>query len=533
MAFIGTVQTKSGKVTGIQDSGRYDGVTEFRGIPYAAPPMGDLRWRAPQDPVSWSGVRECTSYAPVCIQPTNGDLDAEPWATDFYYMGPRPMSEDCLYLNVATGAAAAGEKRAVYIWLHGGGPDHGYSYEVEFDPRELAKKGIVVVSVAQRLSAFGYLALPQLADENGRIGNYILQDDMKALQWVVDNIEAFGGDPDNITVGGQSAGTNKAIELAFCPLGRKYIKRVINESGLAWDRKYYTADQAIEASRKYLTAIGIDPDTPADQLRMIEPSIFLRDTHGVSIPRMMICDGDLIPDLSLVDTTEKYGVNVDYLSGCNLGEAPIKPGADRSEVGFTKASEYYDYMKELLGPLYDKYDFENLVKVTDDNVDRESRRLAGLGLMPPVGFRIGGLTLSRYFGQHHAEMAPGKHAFTYLFSRVAPCRPEDYDTPRDPRALMSWHSNELWYVFGSLSSEVPPARPWEAKDFELADIMSSYWANFIKTGDPNGVGLPAWPESDDSFCYAEIGDEIIPFIGKSKVDELILEFLDSHNVLPV
>ncbi len=531
--YIGVVQTTCGKMTGVEYGGQYEGITEFRGIPYAQPPVGDLRWRPPVDPKGWSGVRECTSYGPICVQPTEGGLDAEPWATDFYFMGNMGMSEDCLYLNVCTGAASAGEKRPVYIWLHGGGFDHGYSYEIEFDPRELARKGVVVVSVAQRLHVFGYLALPQLMDQRGHTGNYMLMDDVKALQWIVDNIDAFGGDPDNITVGGQSAGTNKAITLAYTALGRQHIKRVINESGLAWTHVFNTRDEAMKANQEYLAKIGIDPDTPAEELRKIDANYFISQPHSSEVPGMIIYDGGMLPDQNLADSTEKYGVNLDYLSGLNLGETPMKPGASRMEAGFTKAADFYKYMKELLGPLYDKYDFENLVPVTDENVDRESRRLASLGLTPPHAFHQGGLTASRYFGEHRAKIAPDKHSFTYLFSRVAPCRPEDYGTERDPGKLMSWHSNELWYAFGSLRPGVPPARPWEDRDYELADIMSSYWANFIKTGDPNAEGLPVWPASDESFGYAELGDEIVPHSGKSKLDELILEFLEPYDVFPV
>ncbi len=529
--YIGTVKTSYGAVRGLEHSGRYEGITEFRGIPFAAPPVGRLRWKPPVDPAGWSGVRDCVSFGPICIQPTDGDLDAEPWATDFYYMGSPAMSEDCLYLNVATGAAKAGEGRPVYIWLHGGGTDHGYAYEVEFDPRELARKGIVVVSVAQRLNVFGYLALPQLDAEQGSSGNYILMDDIKALEWVVENIAAFGGDPDNITVGGQSAGTGKAASLAFSPLGRKHIKRMINESGLVWDRKNGQREQVEQDCRRYLEALGIDPDASPEELRRIDPYVFLNRSTGARLPGTLICDGNLVPDLSMVDSTEKYGVALDYLSGSNLGETQMKPGANRSQVGFTSAEEFYAYCKELLGDLYEKYDFPSLVSVTDETVDRESRRLASYGLHD--GARMGGLTMSRYFGAHRAQAAPGKHSFTYLFSRVAPNRPEDYGTARDPRKLMSWHSNELWYSFGSLREGTPPARPWEAVDYQLADQMSSYWANFIKTGDPNGEGLPLWPASDEHFGFAELGDEIVGCSCKRKLDEMILEFLASRHVLPV
>lgn len=531
MSYIGTVQTKHGAVSGVELTGKYEGITMFKGIPFAAPPVGDLRWKPPVDPHPWSGVRECSSYGPICIQPTNGDLDAEPWATDFYYMGTPPMSEDCLYLNVTTGAARAGEKRPVFLWFHGGGSDHGYSYEAEFDPRELARKGVVVVSVAQRLSMFGYLALPQLdAEQGGKSGNYILMDDIKALEWVVDNIDAFGGDPDCITVGGQSAGTGKSASLAMSPAARGHVKRVINQSGLVWNRSHKTLEEVEAECADYLTKIGIDPTLPLEELRKLEPYRFLPNGIKLRIPGSLVYDGDLVPDQAIPDSVDKYGLGLDYLAGTNLGETHMKRGSVRGELGFKSAAEFYAAAKEMLGDLYDKYDFENLVLVTDENVDRESRRLASYGLT--VGDRMGGLALNRRFGEYRAEKAPDSNTFTYLFSRVAPTRPEDDGTTRDAKKLMSWHSNELWYMFASLDEGVPPARPWQPVDFELADTMSSYWANFIKTGDPNGEGLPHWPKSDTGRGFIELGDEITAYGDLGKLDELLKEHLTCHNALP-
>ncbi|MCD7885712.1 MAG: carboxylesterase family protein [Lachnospiraceae bacterium] len=526
-AYIGTVFTKYGAVRGVELTGRYAGITEFRGIPFAAPPVGPLRWRPPQAPSGWNGVRDCVSYAPICVQPANGDMGAEPWAGDFYYMGLPAMSEDCLYLNLCTKAAGAGEKRPVYLWFHGGGSDHGYSYEVEFNPAELAKKGIIVVSAAQRLGAFGYLALPQLTAEQGESGNYILMDEIMALQWVVENIEAFGGDPDNITVGGQSAGTGKAAALAFSPLGRMYVKRMIHESGLAWNRKYEEREAAELRCRDYLAALGIDPETSPEELRRINAHVFLDQKARHLLPKSLIYDGALIPDLSLAESTEKYGSRLDYLAGTNMGERRMRP--DRQM--FTNASEYYSCCRALLGPLYDQYDFEHLVPVTDETVHEVSCRLASYGLCE--GPRMGGLALNRYFGMHRAQTAPGKNTFNYLFTRIIPGRPEDVDTVRDPKALLAWHSGELWYAFASMRRGIPPVRPWEDADVFLADQMSSYWANFIRTGDPNGEGLPLWPKSDESYGYIELGESIVGIDHRRKLDDMILEFLTERNVIPV
>lgn len=529
--YIGTVTTRYGKVSGIELNGKYSGITMFNGIPFAAPPIGELRWKPPVDPASWDGVRECISYAPTAIQPTGGDLNSEPWNSDFYYAGARPMSEDCLYLNVTTGASSSEEKRPVFMWFHGGGSDHGYSYEQEFDPRELARKGVIVVTVPQRLGVFGYMALPQLSEEQGgKSGNYILMDDMKALEWVIGNIASFGGDPCCITVGGQSAGTGKSATLAFTELAKGHVKRVINESGLAWVRKNKTLEEGYEEWERYLTSIGIDPKTPIEKLRELSPYRLMPSDPHIRIPGSNIYDGDIVPDLNMSDTMARFNADYDYLAGLNLGETHMKPGAQRGELGFTSAEEFYTYAKELLGDKYDRYGFHELVNVTDGSADRDSRRLASMGLQ--LSARMGGLALPRYFGHCRAKTAPDKKTFVYLFSRVTPTRDEDKGTARDGDALMSWHSSELWYTFASLRDGVPPARPWQERDFELAEIMSSYWANFIKTGDVNGEGLPRWSACGDKLQYAELGDEIISFDEPTKLDELIFEFLSEHNALP-
>jgi para-nitrobenzyl esterase len=217
----GIVQTAFGQVSGVPLAGKYEGITEFRGIPYAAPPVGALRFRAPEDPACWEGVKVCDTYAPMAMQDRQSGLGFEPYSSDFYWEGYPACSEDCLYLNVATPAdlsSGAPGRYPVFIWFHGGGLADGYSYEPVFDPSELARKGVWVVSVGQRLNLFGYIALPQLtAEQGGKSGNYGLMDEVKALDWVCANIAAFGGDPDNITVGGQSGGPRRAARSRPLP----------------------------------------------------------------------------------------------------------------------------------------------------------------------------------------------------------------------------------------------------------------------------------------------------------------------------
>ena len=234
---IGIVQTSFGPVQGVELTGENAGLTQFRDIPYAAPPVGELRFAPPADPTPWTDVRVCDSWPPAAIQtffPGEG----------LYPLGRPERSEDCLYLNVTTGAESADEKRPVFIWYHDGGLSNGYSFDPRNDHSPLAKKGIVVVSVGHRLAEFGYMALPQLTAEQGQSGNYGLMDTVKALQWVHDNIARFGGDPDNVTIGGESGGCAKCCALAGLKETRGLFRRVINQSGLYWLRKFHTQKEA-------------------------------------------------------------------------------------------------------------------------------------------------------------------------------------------------------------------------------------------------------------------------------------------------
>ncbi len=541
---IKKAQTKFGVVRGIELSGKYTGITTFRSVPYAAPPIGDLRFRPPVDPEPWIGELDASLGAPRPMQETGEGLTREPWVSDFYYVGTPPMSEDCLYLSITTGAADDTERRPVYMWFHGGGLSGGYYTEIEFDPSELARKGIVVVSVAQRLNVFGYLALPQLSEEQGGIsGNYGLMDEIKALEWVRENITNFGGDPDNITVGGQSGGTQKSTALALSPKTQGMIKRCINQSGLGWVRgDCWTMEQAYNNNRLYLQNLGLDPDITPDELRKIpafkffklqnEPQ-FLFAPGGV--PGSMVCDGVYVANVSNVQNMDEYGTHVDYLIGVNIGECTVR---NQFAIGPTKkfetAEEFYDVMKEKLGDLYDKYDFENLFPVTDENADFMSRVLAsqncGIGL---------GLTMAdRYFGAYRAQTAPDTRNWSYNFGRFPPCRPEDRGTVRDTDLQLAWHSAELWYTFASLREGIPSSRPWEPIDFELAEQVSSYWANFIATGDPNGTDsygnqLPYWPESRENYGWMEISAEGPKgHDGLTKLDEMGLEYLKRSGRYP-
>ena len=529
---IGIVETKYGKLLGEELTGKYEGITTFRSVPYAAPPVGELRFRPPQDHEPWKGVLDATHFASRPYQQMGSGLSFEPWASDFYYEGYPPMSEDCLYLHITTGARDSSEKRPVYMWFHGGGLATGYYSEIEFDPCELARKGIIVVSVGQRLNIFGYLCLPQLqAEQDGKAGNYGFMDEVKALDWVRENIAAFGGDPDNITVGGQSGGTWKSGALASSPYAVGKVRRCINQSNLNWIQTYDTMEDAGKDAMIYLEKCGIDPDLSPEELRRIPADRFYKAEVAFGapggLPSRMVWDGDYIRYQSGVQNVQEFASEVDYLSGGNVGEGSFHTFGDRGK--FETAEAFYQVIKGKIGDLYDKYDFESLWPVTAEDAETKSRILASRGIASGI---FGGVINNRYHGAYRAVHAPKAHNYVYSFGHFTPSLPEEAGQFRDMNNLMAWHSSELWYTFASLRKNVPPVRPWTDVDFKLADMMSSYWANFIATGDPNGEGLPFWPESRENYGWMYFGDVPEGRDGLDKLDELCLEYLKNSGEVP-
>lgn len=516
------VTTTLGKLTGVPQNGKYSGNTVFMSIPYAAPPVGALRWKPPQKAEPWTGVRACCTHAPAACQ-LFASPDDQPYGPDFYYLGTPSISEDCLYLDITTGAAAAGEKRPVFVWFHGGGLNFGWEYEIEFDGNELARKGVVVVSVAQRLNSFGYLALPQLTAEQGKSGNYGLMDQMMALDWIRENIAAFGGDPEQITVGGQSGGSLKACMLAGSPVTSRFIKGCIPQSGLKLLQKFPTPEEACQKGREFLSACGIDPDASLEELRAIPAERFL--IRGIPLPGEMVCDGELVPFPVMKDCLDAYAGDIHFLCGCNLGESSPLDGSSLEKIATRE--DFYAHFRELLGDLYEQYDFESLVPVTEEDAWHTARELASHGLCRPgrVNFSRN-LMLDRLFGMDSKRRHPNRRVYTYLFTHRLPARPEDYGTARDPETLMVYHSSEMFYTFSSLREGVPPIRPWKPEDFVLADLVSSYWANFIKSGDPNSDKLPCWPQAGDDYGWIKLDSPITPAKGLSdKLEELTAEYV--------
>ena len=273
------VKTENGLVRGIPAADPR--VISFKGIPFAAPPTGDLRWRAPQPAADWDGVRDCLEFAPISMQSIPG-LDETNIYTREWNVDPSiPMNEDCLYLNVWTPAVSTEDKLPVYVWYFGGGLQWGNPAEMEFDGERLARRGIVVVTVNYRLNVFGFLTHPQLWEENPEApANFGNLDQQYGLFWTKRNIAAFGGDPDNITIGGQSAGGGSVLAQLNCQGNQGYIQKAIVESGIFYDpfqdRMRFTKEELLEQGKRFFAFLGVETLEEARAL----PAEFIRDKNN-------------------------------------------------------------------------------------------------------------------------------------------------------------------------------------------------------------------------------------------------------------
>lgn len=475
-----TVRIESGQVAGTAAG---DGpVTVYKGIPYAAPPTGDQRWRAPRLPAKWEGVRPATQFASDCMQ--------LPYpASSIYHSDPRPVSEDCLYLNVWTSAASATAKRPVMVWIHGGALTRGSGATPTYDGEEFAKKGVVLVTINYRLGVFGFLAHPELTQESDRnaSGNYGLLDQIAALEWVKQNIPAFGGDPSRVTIFGESAGAWSVNFLQASPLAKGLFHRVIAESGGTFTpmialKEAEKEGQRLGASIKDLRA------KPAEELVNTAGS-FRPNVDGWSLPQ----------DVRSIFTSGKQN-DVPILVGSNADEgtslAPWPANGKASTFVANARMRFKDSAEEFF-------------KIYPADTDEQARsshyasyRDSAFGWQMRTWARL--------------QTVHGKSkAFMYYFDRVPP-------GPLSQQ-LGAYHAAEIAYVFGTLSKS---KRPWEDKDCELSSTMSSYWINFATHGDPNGPGLPAWPAYSAKTDKAmELGDKVTSIAVPHKA---ALDFLDTY-----
>lgn len=451
------------------ESGLIDGETEdacrvFKGIPFAQPPIGILRWREPQPPLPWSGIRRADTFAPICPQ-KGASVPGAPL---------EPMSEDCLYLNVWAPRHSVGDKLPVMVWLFGGGWTTGSASMPLYAGDQLAARGVVVVTVGYRVGAFGFLAHPELSRESPHhvSGNYGLLDQIAALEWIKRNIGAFGGDSHRVTIFGQSAGSMSVCLLMSSPLARGLFQRAIGESG-----GVFSPPAAVPGS-KFLFLKGAEETGLALQKQLGAASLAdLRrlpasDIQKVAqnLPLLFAFDGYVLPRQPFVTFSAGGQNDVPLLLGSNADEGrPFLDGISVRATSFGSDLARTPFAKIPPSVL------EHYPSATDD--EAWASRAA---LERDVRFGWDIWTWARL----QARTGRAK-VFYYYFAHVPPTRA---DSPWKHWGVGHWA--ELPYVFGH-PNQAPGA--WTSEDHALSEAMIGYWTNFAKRGDPNGPGLPHWP----------------------------------------
>jgi len=482
-AFGDPLRVEGGLVSGVS----LGDVRAYKGIPYAAPPVGDLRWRPPLPVKPWDGVRACTDFGPSCPQP-------RPMIGD----EPVKASEDCLFLNVWTAAKAADEKRPVMLWIHGGGYTTGSGSSKIYDGEALARQGVVLVTINYRLGPFGFFAHPLLSKESdkGVSGNYGLLDQMAALRWVKTNIAAFGGDPERVTIFGESAGAGSVCHLMVSPLAKGLFHRAIAQSGTGQNahrhlRETWFGMEAWEKTGERL-ARQLGCDTASDPLAALRAKSAdeilttanpAQGLFGRGTKYWPVVDGWVIPDepALLFEAGKQHPVPL--IIGSNADEITIY----LRQLPISNVAGYHALMR-----LFFKERAAEVLKLFPATADAEVQAAINRA-MTDCSF----LTPAKAVARDMAKVK--ERAFFYHFTRVPPFG--------QSRNLGSFHSAEIPYVFGNLTGL------WalDPKGKDLAGAMSACWARFAATGDPNGPGLPPWPAYNaKGDPYLEFGDAVKP-----------------------
>jgi para-nitrobenzyl esterase len=489
LAMARQVLIESGAVQGV----RTNGLTVYKGVPYAAPPLDTLRWREPQPVAPWKGVRVADAFAPACLQ-KGVSMPGEIAPT---------VSEDCLYLNIWTPARGANERLPVIAWIHGGGYSNGSASMPLYWGDRLALKGVIVVTIAYRLGPLGFLAHPQLTRESAHhsSGNYGLMDQIAALEWIQRNIAAFGGDAKRVAIAGQSAGSMAVSALMASPLAKGLFQRAIGESGGLFEplelAPNYFRVNAEREGEKYFASLGVASLQEARKL----PAAALLDGTAGSITHPVI-EPYVLPRSPYDVFTSGQQNDVPVLVGSNADEA--RSLADLTNV---KASTFAEDVSNTFGPLP-----APIIAAYPHATDSEARQ-ARLDLERDLRFGWDMWAWARL------QAATGHGAaYYYSFKQRPP-----FPTGSVYEGWGASHFAELWYVFDHLDQ----ARwRWTPTDRKLAKEISEYWVNFAKSGNPNGRGLPLWRAFNgekDNTQY--LGDPIsagsVPNIERLKVFDAV------------
>jgi len=489
------VRVEQGQLSGA--AAKSPGMKVYRGIPYAAPPVGDLRWKAPQPAAAWKGVRQATEFGNGCIQ-------IPPTAFPAIYKGTAPssQSEDCLYLNIWTPANSTSDKLPVMFWIHGGGFTVGGT--AIYDGENLARKGVVLVTINYRLGVLGFFALPELTAESPHhaSGNYGLMDMIAALQWVRKNIAAFGGNPKNVTIFGESAGSWAVNLLTASPLAKGLFARAIGESGACFvDRTFSpltTRADAEQAVEKLASGMGVTQEV-LKTLRAKPAAEVLKATANSYALASAIVDGWVLPqDVETIYTQGKQN-DVPTMVGNNANEMTTFMPPVKSATLFVAG------VKQRFGDMAAQF-----LKAYPADSDAQAVESAYASSRDEaLGWNM------RYWARLQTKTGH-RPAYRYIFSHHPP-------GPEGER-LGAFHALELEYVFGNFTFF---SFPWDDMDRKLSETIISYWTNFAKTGDPNGAGLPQWPAYNSAQDNVlDLGD---PVSVRTHVNQAGLDFFDAYH----
>lgn len=465
------VKTANGILEGTFESG----IRIFKGVPFAQPPVGELRWKEPQPVKSWTGVRKADKFGPRAMQ--------RPLFSDMNFRSDG-VSEDCLYLNIWTPATTSTQKLPVLVYFYGGGLVAGDGSEYRYDGESMARKGIVAITVNYRLSVFGFFSHPELTKESPHhaSGNYGFLDQNAALQWVQQNIAAFGGDPKKVTIAGESAGSFSVSAQMASPLSKNIIAGAIGESGSLLGTSAPTSlSEAEQRGVRFSSAVNA---SSLAALRAMSANEILEATAKQGIPRFgAIVDGYFLPKPPVEIYAAGQQAHVPLLVGWNSEEDNYRSILEQNKPtieNYTKA------LQRLYGAKAN-----DVLKVYNPTTDQD---------VEAVATALASDRFIAYGTWKWSDMQSktgGKPVYRYWYLRPRPLTRAQVNAGADANAAKSQqakgaaHSAEIEYALGNLPTN--RVFDWQAEDYKISEIMQAYFANFIKTGNPNGIALPVWP----------------------------------------
>ena len=497
-----SAQIDTVKVTGGTVQGMVTGdITVFKGIPFAAPPVGNLRWQAPAPVPAWTGTRQANAFADACMQPPNSQGNTA------------PVNEDCLYLNVWTPAKSVDSMIPVLVWIHGGGFSGGSTSIPMYDGMGFAEKGVVFVSLAYRVGPFGFLAHPELSEESGHgSGAFGILDLVKGLEWVNQNIAAFGGDPDNVTIFGHSAGSAAVSFLVASPLTQGLFHKVIGMSGVSFaplmtsDRGGIglgipSLDYAENKGEEFMAKLGVDNVNAARELE----ALVVQEAVGSGVDAIRFRP---VADSYVIDE-DLYSL---YKAG-RFNDTPLLLGHTSDEtLSFGPGQAVTpDEFKQQMADQFGAHAAAILAvypHADDIEAARSTRHVRN-----ETSFTWGMWTWARMQSAH------GKgRVYSYYYDHHA------------PQAEGAGHGSDVAYAFQTLNSRRGEPQP---ADIQLSGLISDYWVNFTHSGDPNGEGLPEWPafsETDQKVMVfdSETGSRPVPNLDRLRVFDVYYESLRTH-----